>query len=708
MAKLEIEGRRVQVDDSFLKLSPEEQHAKVEDIAKRLKLQPSQKDPGIASAIGRGAMQGVTANFSDELFALSEAGGGGVNDPRMGIDHLIGGIAKYLMGDEEAKKKYETAVARERGLNKEAEDAHPWAYTGGQIGGAVALPIGAGAGAATVPARMMAGAGVGGAVGALSGAGQGEGAADTVEKMATGAGLGVAGGAAAPVLMKGIEAAAPYAKKAVEPLMNSIRGFRDPEAEAARRVTQAIVRDHKNADPGLGGAEFRAAHAEGAPVSVMDLGGETTRALARSAANTSPEGRAVLDRTINDRFESQSPRLASWLRQTFHYPDADAQQQALDTIAKTVNRPNYAKAYSEGAHLKFDESLEQISQAPVVQDAIRKAMVSAKNDAAKLGFTPPKNPFEFDGTGRLKLKLNEDGSKMEPNLQFWDIVKRNLDKTGTPEARDWARILRDHLDDKVRSYGTARAGAAKFFGAGDALEAGQNFVGASQRFGIPETRRALAKMSAEERQLFQDGYISRLTETIEKTGDRRNVVNQIMNSPAAREEMTVALGAQRVNELEARLRVESIMDQMRGALHGNSTTVRQLAEAGLAGSTSSGAGYGLATGDWSPKGMLSAAMTGAAIGGAGRFAAGKLNQGIDQRVSRKVADMLVSDDPKVLQKGIAIVAKNGSIMKALRRADDALARTSGNQLSGVSVPQLAGVSRAGENDQTNVPRPPSQ
>jgi hypothetical protein len=36
-------------------------------------------------------------------------------------------------------------------------------------------------------------------------------------------------------------------------------------------------------------------------------------------------------------------------RQTFHFPNADAQQDALDKIARTVNRPNYAKAYSEGA-----------------------------------------------------------------------------------------------------------------------------------------------------------------------------------------------------------------------------------------------------------------------------------------------------------------------------------------------------------------------
>ncbi|WP_445222261.1 hypothetical protein ACKWRH_21640 [Bradyrhizobium sp. Pa8] len=693
--QIEQDGRRFKVQASSM-----------QDATEALKshLETSKPAPGMGESIARGAMQGATANFSDELFALSKAGGGGIDDPRMGIDHLIGGAVKYFTGNKDAKAAYDTEVAKERERNKQASEEHPIAYTASEVGGAMSVPAGVGAAAATLPARMAAGAAAGGGFGALSGAGQGEGAAESLDKAMTGGGLGVLSGGAAPVLMRGVEAAAPYAAKAIEPIKNAVRGYSEPEAEAARRVVSSIARDYKNHDPGLSGKELVAARSAGQPVAVMDMGGETTRALARSAANTSPEGRAILNRTIDDRFEEQSPRLAAWLRSTFHYPNADAQQTALDNIARTVNRPNYAKAYADGANLKFTETLEQISQAPVVQEAIRRAMASAKNEAAKLGFTPPKTPFRFDETGRLKLKVNEDGSKMEPNLQFWDHVKRALDKTGTPEAKDWARILREHLDDVVPSYGTARAGAAKFFGAGDALEAGENFVGASQRFGIPEARKALAKMSAEERQLFQDGYISRLVQTIEKTGDRRNVVNQIMGSPAAREEMHVAIGAQRTKELEARLRVESIMDRMRGAVQGNSTTARQLAEAGLAGGITGGAGYGIATGDWNPKDVGVATVLGSMLSSGGRYAGAKVQSGIDQRVAKKVAEMLVSDDPKVLQKGLAIVAKQQKLLGALRTADDALARAGGNQLSGMSVPQLPGIGPSRADEQPERPR----
>ena len=73
---------------------------------------------------------------------------------------------------------------------------------------------------------------------------------------------------------------------------------------------------------------------------------------------------------------------------------------------------------------------------PVVQDAIRKTMVSAKNEAAKMGFTPPKNPFVTNADGRLTLGQSEDGKRILPGLQFWDYVKRNLDAVGTRQLAE--------------------------------------------------------------------------------------------------------------------------------------------------------------------------------------------------------------------------------------------------------------------------------
>ncbi|MDI1265590.1 MAG: hypothetical protein PS018_20275 [bacterium] len=625
-------------------------------------------DPAAAAAAlslhtGKAASPSMFEGVSRALARGVPLVGGVLNKANAATNAALAPVIDPLLPDSYEKlpgktygERYDQALAIQEGKDKAFKEEHPVADTVAEIAGGVASTGAAAATATgakllgltgtTMPQLITRGAASGVAVNSADAAIRGE------DPLAAG-GIGGVIGAVSPVAGRIINA------KVVQPVANTMRGILRPAEEAERVVASALNRDIKNGDRGLNLREMVDAQAAGQPTALIDAGGETTRAVARSAANVSPEGRSLLNRTIDERFESQAPRLAEWLGHTFHFPNASAQQDALDAVARTVNRPNYAKAYHEGANLKFDADLEQISQAPVVQDAIRKAMVSAKNDAAKLGFTPPKNPFQFDADGRLKLRVNEDGSTMEPNLQFWDIVKRNLDKTGTPEARDWARILRENLDDKVPSYNTARAGAAKFFGAGDALEAGEMFVGASQKFGIPEARKALAKMSAQEKQLFQDGYVSRLVQTIEKTPDRRSVLNKIATSPAAKEEMVVALGPQRAAEVEARLRIEGIMDLARPAVQGNSTTARQLVELGLAGGVGGYEGY---NGD--PQAIMKAALV---------YGAARGKRVIDDNVAKHVAKLLTSSDVGQLQKGVALISRNKNMMGAIRNADAGLA-----------------------------------
>ena len=416
MPLLNIEGRKVRVDDSFLEMSSDEQHAKVGDIAKKLKLKPSGEAPGMVEGLTRAAARGVpiVGGLLNKANAATNAALAPVFNPMFD--------QKDQLSEPTFGGRYEHSLRDQEGMDQSFHEAHPVADTVAEIAGGIASTGGAattklgaqalGLTGKTLPQMMARGAASGGVIDAADAAVRGE-------NPVSAGGIGAVVGGLSPAAGRLINATV------AQPIANTMRAIRNPGEEAERRVAGAIDRDIRNNDRGLTLQEMTDAKAKGQPAMLMDAGGETTRALARSAANTSPEGRSVLNKAIDDRFESQSPRFADRMKATFHYPNADAQQDALDKVARTVNRPAYAKAYSEGANLKFDESLEQISQAPVVQDAIRKAMVSAKNDAAKLGFTPPKNPFQFDESGRLKLKTNEDGSRMEPNLQFWDIVKRN-------------------------------------------------------------------------------------------------------------------------------------------------------------------------------------------------------------------------------------------------------------------------------------------
>lgn len=657
-------------------------------------------DRGALDAGARGVAQGLTANFGDEIRGLVEASGANPDDPAS-LVKLISGALKYWTGDADAKKRYEETVKREREINKAAEEQHPVASTVGNIAGAIALPIGAAGQAATLPGRMAAGAGVGAALGGAAGVGEGVGAVDSASRGLVGAAAGGALGGVAPAA---IEGAVRGARAAATPIANAVRGVRNVDDEAARRVVTALERD-RGIDPQatqrLTPNEYAASVQSGGPATIMDIGGEQTRALARSAANTSPEGRAVINRTINERFEGQSDRVTGWLRNTFHYPDADSQREAIKKTAQSVNKPAYAKAYDEGDKQVWSNELERLTAAPFIQSALGSAISKWKNYAVRDGYGAANPPFRIENGGLIKQ--GGGGLKAYPNIQLWDYAARELQdaaRAAPPGSQtaslynDLARQLKTELDKIVPSYKTAREGAAGFFKAENALEAGQNFV--TQNFAAGEARRALTKMSAQERQLFQDGFVSRFIETLDSVGDRRSILNKIADSPAAREKLNIALGRPKAEELEAGLRVEGIMDLARNAVQGNSTTARQLAELGLAGGA-----YGFSGGGINPF-----TDTGAVVNAALVYGAARGRNVINERLSRRVAEMLVSNDPRIITRGIQTIARNQTLFNSLRSADRGLARVGGEQSGGLPALQAAGVSRA--EDQPDVPRPPGQ
>lgn len=650
------------------------------------------KDRGVVDAVARGAAQGLSANFYDELRGLVEANGASPNDPAS-IYNLIGGAVKYWTGQPDAVKAYDAAATRERANTAAAEEQHPVASIAGNVAGALALPVGIAANAATLPGRMATGAAVGAGLGGLSGVGEGSGVIDSTSRGLTGATLGGALGGVAPAAIEGVIRGA---RAVAGPVANTIRGIRNPDDEAARRVAASIERDIK-ADPTatsrLTPQEFAASRQQGGPATIMDLGGETTRALARSAANTSPEGRGELYRTINDRFEGQSGRVTGWLRNTFHFPDADAQSKALTDVAKSVNRPAYAKAFADGRSGIWDAELSELSQAPVVQEAVSAALKQAKNKSAS-GPLNASTPDRWANGGK-------------PTLEFWDLVKRQIDQEINVAKRagknedvgtltEVKNVIVSKLDAAVPSYAKARSGAAHFFDAQDALEAGGNYV--TKNVPNSDVRRALGHMTPIERQLFQDGFVSKFTSDLNQIGDRRSILNKIAESPAAREKLNIALGRDKAAELEAGLRVEGIMDMARNAVQGNSTTARQFVELGLAGGTYQGSGGNLFDPtNPNPSALMNAALVYGAARGKGK---------INENVSRKVAEMLTSNDPAKLLQGIRVVTRNQNLFNSLRAADKGLARVSGEQSGGIPALQAAGAGRA--EDQPNVQRPNGQ
>jgi hypothetical protein len=115
------------------------------------------------------------------------------------------------------------------------------------------------------------------------------------------------------------------------------------------------------------------------------------------------------------------------------------------------------------------------------------------------------------------------------------------------------------------------------------------------------------------------------------------------------------------------------MNTARQAVQGNSTSVRQFVEMGLAG----GANSTLASGN--PFADPTAALHGALMWGALRHGGNAALAGVNERISRQVAQLLASNNPGQVRMGMTMLGRNEGLLGSLRRADVALARSSAVQ-----------------------------
>ena len=658
-------------------------------------------DQGLMHAFGHGAASGATFGFSDELAGLDAAA------PKVAghdIPDLVGPVPtrmlagagrlakQWLTGETQASEDYTRARDAERQAQKEGKAHHPYAYGAGEFAGSLpamaVLPEAGLVRGAGVGSRLARGAVTGAEYGGLSGAGEGEDLGQRVENGASGA---LGGGAAGFVGSGAGELLNLAGRTYIQPMVSTVRGWMNPEAEAARRVATALQRDSEmmsaGTAKGLTPREWIAARNAGEPVTLADLGAGNTQALLRSAANTSPEGRAMLEQVIENRFLDQSERVADTVRDLI--PGGANASQTADDLVKAYDagrKPLYKKAYDEGDKEIKGQQIDQLMGSPTFVDAMRRASTSGKDRAITEGLGAMRQGATVEN-GIVKFTKGPNGVPTYPNLQYWDAVKRELDDMAGAAFRsgekgrgsvisNMSNTLRAELDKQVPSYANARGFASQFFGENNALEAGRKLAGKKVEPAV--IQQAMSKMKPDERKLFQEGYASDWADrVISNISETRDVTKAMFNSPNERARAEAVFSPAGMAKIQARMTLETIMDGARKAM-GNSTTARQLIEAGLAGGALGG--YEAYRGGFDP--LRIAGATGAGIGvrlGAGKLlgaevAAGarKLIGKVDARTARNVAELLTSDDPRKLKQGLGIAMGNQRIMNGLRRVANAL------------------------------------
>jgi len=643
MPTLNIGGQKVRVDDSFMQLSSEDQNATVDEIAKGLASKRSGTIGETVDAAVRGAANALTFGFADRLAA--------------GAGALTG------VGGE--RGEYEKNLATQRAIDAANLKEHPVATIGGELVGGLALPIGAAGRAATLGGRMAAGAGVGAAQGALYGAGSSPDLTNVPQvagNMAAGAGVGALVGGAAPAVVEGaMTAGGALARKSGVP--QAVAGWRNPEGSAAGIVADAMQRDAASGSGGIGEYARRYAISQGQPVVTADMGGEATKRLARTATNMSDDAQRTLNNVANERFESQGPRISALLDDM----GGGNSVRTLDTLkeqASAALKPLYRRAYSEGDRPIWTPELERLSGSPDVLAAMKSAVETGKSRAITDGFGAFNPGVRISDDGIISFAQGKNGAPAYPNLQYWDYVKRELDNSAGAAQRagrneeaarltSQAKMLRNALDTEVPSYGAARGVAATAFGAEDALEAGQKFAAATGK--NQEYAKTISQMSDPEKQLFRHGFLSALQDRIAEGGDRRDVINRIAASPAARQRIEMVVGQQNYARVEVFLRAESIMDQLRKSVQGNSTTARQLADmAAIPGL--------IGAGTYAGSGDVKDASLAAAAAGAFKHGSAKINA----NVMRHVGDLLASSDPTKVSQALAMIKANKPLQDTLR------------------------------------------
>lgn len=199
----------------------------LDQLRARVSTSTSPSEPGQLESLARGAAQGATLGFADELTGAGEAA---LVDPFKGkIGSLDDLLAAYRQHRDESRAAY-----------KAAQEANPLTYGAGELAGGIAMAPLLGAGeavqGANVGAKILGAAKAGAAIGAAGALGGSEadvtqgdiaGAAkDTLE----GAGLGAAGGAA-------FEAVAPTVSKAAGDTLDYLKNLKTPGylADVAKR-----------------------------------------------------------------------------------------------------------------------------------------------------------------------------------------------------------------------------------------------------------------------------------------------------------------------------------------------------------------------------------------------------------------------------------------------------------------------------------------
>lgn len=472
MPILNIEGKTVNVDDSFLKLSPDEQNATVDEIAHSI---GAAKSSGVsADNVVRSAAQGIpiVGGAVDKLAAGMDA----LTQPLLGRGSDAGSIGERYAANSAAEK------AKTHGF----ETAHPYVSTAaglagglGALGAVAKTATGArllGLTGETLPQQALNGAVSGGAMNAADAAVRGE---DPMSALQVG---GIIGGAA-PVVGRAIGAATRGVTssigRAVEPFTVAGRETRADRlmAEFAQGGNTTPVASEiagslpttaqATANPGLAGLERHLRNTPG-EVGAQFVARDAENAAARDATFRSVSGDKL---SLDALREARSSDAAKNLEAAFANK-TDANPRGVVRVIDSI------LAGKEGQRSAVSSSLGEIRNQLVLPNPLEDRISQAAQHIKEGLKTASKaNEPQFKLAAQLLRQANK-GAISEPDLVR--ELRRLADKQKVVGPIDNALAVIKQGDRKLQTdpellYGVRQSAGdkMKFSGSPQQLASGQ-------------------------------------------------------------------------------------------------------------------------------------------------------------------------------------------------------------------------------------------
>lgn len=381
--------------------------------------------PGLALGLSMSALQGITFGFGDEAL-------GGL----VGLATLAtgGGI------EQAANRQRQTTEGfREQRANIPRKVGIP-----GEILGAIANPANAllapikGAGLLRTAGRV---ARVGAGAGAVTGAGEADG---PISDRAKGALVGgTAGAILAPIVVGGAHLGGAGLKGSVNLLtrwgtaLGERRGVGAPRAREL--LAQAIARDGLTVEQVVQRATQ--AQTQGAPVTIADLAGDETMALALAAQGIRGEAKRQLADELVGRQADQGARMLGQLFRATRLGTKNAYDAGEEILAH--RQAEAAPLYAEAFHgtVNVTPKMRQLLQTPQMQDAylLGRSIANAE-DLAGIGQGLPV-PELFQTSVRGALRPGERAQRIAGTRGFEVTGARatppDPSLPGTPRARSF-------------------------------------------------------------------------------------------------------------------------------------------------------------------------------------------------------------------------------------------------------------------------------